>query len=701
MKLHSQLIFLSTLTLALPWAGCEYIREMENTLREGQAQNLLSTTKTIAHSLTYEGKDIFQYNPLSNDVTQAKNNIYAHRLDSKILLDGYIDDWGGLSDEIRYFNNQIETSSNTTGFIACTHKSYLYLFLTVKDNHVIYHTPSKTLANGDRLQLLLKQKNGESREYILQTSAPGKITAQYLIGKNTLNPRLKKEHRVQGKWQDTSEGYNIELRIPLKLIYSNINFAIVDIDSHTDNSPSSWFGTWDYLSNTNNGLLIQTSKYLENILNKFKQDNARLRIANTQGWLLASSGSATNTKPASQNIELNETLLSILNQLYHFIMDSPDSTSDMIKQSQGKLSGNLITQALVKQQSTSWYKPSRSNNAVVSASYPIIIDEQVVAVVIADQSSDAILTLTNKALSRLISFSSIAILISITGLLGYATLLSIRIRRLRNATDEVISPDGIVNNTFSASRTNDELGDLSRSFSTMNTRLSEYTQYLKSLASKLSHELRTPLAIVQSSLDNLSEKNIPKDARIYAQRAKDGSERLSNIITAMSEASRVEQSIQSTDLETFNICDVINSGTAAYKDIFPKRIFNNTGCENKFLVHGSPELIIQLLDKLINNAVSFSQENSEIKINTLNKKNHIFVSIINKGSLLPDNMKSQLFDSMVSIRKQKSETPHLGLGLYIVKLIMDAHKGTISARNLEDESGVEFIMQFPVSNLKH
>ncbi len=55
MKLHTQLIFLSMLTLALPWAGCEYIREMENTLRDGQAQSLLSTTKTIAQSLSYEG----------------------------------------------------------------------------------------------------------------------------------------------------------------------------------------------------------------------------------------------------------------------------------------------------------------------------------------------------------------------------------------------------------------------------------------------------------------------------------------------------------------------------------------------------------------------------------------------------------------------------------------------------------------------
>ncbi len=697
MKLHTQLIFLSSLTLVLPWAGCEYIREMESTLREGQAQSLLSTTKTIAHSLSYEGKDIFQYNQLTENKTRVQDNIYAYRLDRKILLDGYADDWGRLIDEIHYFNNQIESEKdNTAGLVAATYKSYLYLYLTVKDHQVIYHKPSNSLINGDRLQLLLKQKNGKSRKYILQTSAPGNISARYITGKNSLNPLLKKENRIQGKWQDTSDGYNIELRIPLKLIPSNINLSIIDIDKNIETSSSGWFGTWDYLTDKNNGLLIQTSRDLETLLNKFKQDNARLRIANIQGWLLASAGSAKVKNPVNQNIELNDTLLSILNQLYHFIMDSPDYTEEAIKQSQGKLSGDIIKQALANKESTSWYKPIRSNNAIVSASYPVVIDEQVVAVVIADQSSDAILTLTNKALSRLISLSSIAILISITGLLGYATFLSFRIRKLRNATDHIISSDGTVNHKFTASKAKDELGDLSRSFSTMNNRLSEYTQYLKSLASKLSHELRTPLAVVQSSLDNLAEKDIPEDAKTYAQRAREGSERLSKIITTMSEASRVEQSIESTDPETFNICDIINSSTEAYRDIYPQREFNKTGCNNIFLINGSPELIVQMLDKIISNAVSFSPENSKITIKTSANKNHIIISIINKGSLLPEHMKTQLFDSMVSIREQKTDQPHLGLGLYIVKLIVDAHKGIIFAQNLNDNSGVEFIIKLPV-----
>jgi hypothetical protein len=241
-KLRTQLIILSLLTLSLPWAGCEYIREMESTLRDGQAQNLLTTTKTIAHVLSYEGTELFEYDKLVSDNNQAENNIYAFALDSKIVLDGYPDDWGALWDQFRYFPDQLDNGNapgNSSGFIAAGNKSYIYLFLTVKDDRVMYHDPAKGLVNGDRLQLLLEQKNGHPRRYILQTSAPGKITAMYVRNPESLNPSIRREPRIHGQWQDTAEGFNMEIRIPRRLLHGHINFARVDVDTDTD-QPDGW-----------------------------------------------------------------------------------------------------------------------------------------------------------------------------------------------------------------------------------------------------------------------------------------------------------------------------------------------------------------------------------------------------------------------------------------------------------------------------
>src|SRR5690606_19178892 len=120
-------------------------------------------------------------------------------------------------------------------------------------------------------------------------------------------------------------------------------------------------------------------------------------------------------------------------------------------------------------------------------------------------------------------------------LLVFATRLSLRIRRLRDDAENSIDSHGRVLGTVSGSEDGDELGDLSRSFADILRRLQQYTGYLEALGGRLSHELRTPVAVVRSSLDNLKQVELPKEARIYLQRAEQGLSRLTTIFARMSE----------------------------------------------------------------------------------------------------------------------------------------------------------------------
>ena len=99
---------------------------------------------------------------------------------------------------------------------------------------------------------------------------------------------------------------------------------------------------------------------------------------------------------------------------------------------------------------------------------------------------------------------SILVDIARTAFLGYATWLSLRIRRLRNAAERALDARGRIAAELPGVAANDESGDLARGFTTLLERLREHTEYLQTLASKLSHELRMPLAVVQSSLENLA-----------------------------------------------------------------------------------------------------------------------------------------------------------------------------------------------------
>ena len=94
-----------------------------------------------------------------------------------------------------------------------------------------------------------------------------------------------------------------------------------------------------------------------------------------------------------------------------------------------------------------------------------------------------------------------------------------------------------------------------------------------------------------------------------------------------------------------------------------------------------------MLDKLVDNAVGFSADGDTIDIGLRQSDEALSISVANPGPALPERMRGQLFDSMVSVRGGK-DSRHLGIGLYIAKLIAEGHGGRISAENTDN--GVEF-----------
>ena len=86
-----------------------------------------------------------------------------------------------------------------------------------------------------------------------------------------------------------------------------------------------------------------------------------------------------------------------------------------------------------------------------------------------------------------------------------------------------------------------------------------------------------------------------------------------------------------------------------------------------------------------------------VRLQRLDKS--VRLSVINQGPPLPETMRDDLFDSMVSVRGSRSDRPHLGLGLYIVRLIADFHDGRVRAENLADARGVAFHITLPLAGL--
>ncbi|MED5235093.1 MAG: ATP-binding protein, partial [Pseudomonadota bacterium] len=183
-------------------------------------------------------------------------------------------------------------------------------------------------------------------------------------------------------------------------------------------------------------------------------------------------------------------------------------------------------------------------------------------------------------------------------------------------------------------------------------------------------------------------------------RAQSGVNRLSTILNSMSEATRLEQAIQQEDLEPFDLVKVISGCIAGYEHAYSHRRFSFTHNADTARILGSPELTAQMFDKVIANAVDFSEKESEIQVSITVKDKQAELTISNTGPLLPEGMRSQLLQSMVSVRKendvQNASSPHLGLGLYIANIIMTFHKGQLSLFNRKDSTGVVVSARFPL-----
>jgi dedicated sortase system histidine kinase len=610
------------------------------------------------------------------------DQLYGHRLDAAPLIDGYVNDWSLPPDSLR----QIRGADGPIRFVTGLHGRYLYMYAAVTDKNVVYASPASIAVDdgppyADRVVLVSANPPIASERLMFAAEAPGPVIA-LLRSSFGFGP----EPAVQARWQDVAGGYQVEARIPVNLLGTHLGINVVNTagTSEPGARSSSFAGQVP-------GPFVTISPDLTALAERLVQPGTRMLITDRNGWRIAAVGSPGTSAQPSQGAVSNW-----LRIAYKALVEPGTEPAFAEPDPSGRERQPYITAALDGRSEESWFRSLDSGRAIVAVAEPVSGNGGTVGAVVLQQGTDAILSLRNEGLARLMNVTIVATLLVAAGLLGYATWLSRRIRRLSLAAEDAVEGDAIRTSLPSAD-SGDEIGDLSRSFSYVLGQLADYNDYLRSLASKLSHELRTPLAIVTSSLENLEHEGLEGAPADYTARAKDGAERLRRILNAMSEANRVEEIMQHAEPEEFELENVVSPTVDAYRDVYPERRFEFDFIPGATTVRGSPELLIQMLDKLVDNAADFSGAGDTIRIRLEPGDASVVLSVHNPGPPLPERMRSQLFDSMVSVRATGSDK-HLGLGLYVARLIAEGHGGRITAGNSDD--GVRFSVILPVADAK-
>lgn len=694
MKLRGQLMLVTSLVIVLPLLGLQFVAQVEKLLRQGQEQALIDSARALATVV-----------PRPSSGEAGAMPLYVHTARQPLLLDGYGDDWAAWLDVTerlgpggrrqhsamaapgqRYPDGAAASDGTRSddrwpvSLALAQSPAGLHLLLQVTDADTRFAGAEGR--PGDHVELRFGGPRGESSLRIVPT-APGRFTRAAEPGGRPM---------VQGVWQALARGWNLELRIPLRDRPDRIGVSVFDVDGD-DFNPREF-------SIAGRVPLVAADPGLSDELQSLLPGGVRAWLVTPGGYVLARADRAlSGASGGDRSPSVWQTLL--------FERLAGDALSRLPPPAPftARLAGSDLDAARAGEVAPLWMleRDSERPGARVRVAMPLATgnDAKQPPLLVLERDADAMLVLASDAVLRLAGVSLLIFVATAAVLLAFAWRLSSRIRRLQRSTEAAVAADGKVVAAPETLKGGDEIAALSASMTSLLDRLRVHQQYLGTLADRLSHELRTPLTMIGSSLDNLADQvgsggAFDRDqAMLYLARAGQGNRRLNRIFGAMTQAARLEEALIDEPFEPFDLAELAADYCAARRDACTDHELKFEGPGRSVRVNGSRDLVAQLLDKLVDNALDFATAGSAIRVSVRWAGDTARLEVENDGPSIDPASAAELFEPMVSWRKSGAEQPHLGLGLFIARLIAQRHGGRMLARAIP--GGSAFSLELPLS----
>lgn len=247
---------------------------------------------------------------------------------------------------------------------------------------------------------------------------------------------------------------------------------------------------------------------------------------------------------------------------------------------------------------------------------------------------------------------------------------------------------------------NNELAQLGRAFNDMADSLDVLESSRRNFVSNVSHELKTPMTSIGGFIDGILDGTIPKEKADYYLNIVSGEiRRLSRLVVTMLNMSKIESGSFEMKPRNYDVSDQIIHILLTFEQKIEEKNIEIIGLDElkPTYIVADIDMIYQVIYNIFDNAVKFANQDGYIKVTMIESENEIEVHIKNSGIGIKSEELSKVFQRFYKVDKSRSlDVKGAGLGLYIVKMMVEMHSGKIWAKS-EDEQSAEFIFTLPKS----
>jgi len=690
-RLGSKLLLAGCVLLLIPWLGLQSLRAMQQFLTDGQAEAQLLTASGIA-ALLHGRRDLFDDNPAS---TSQLAELPLYPLPGRILLDGFAEDWQGLEQHSKDYG---EAPGPQFSLILGENKQRIYGLLKVRDTSPVYRHPAYLrLDHSDHVRFYFKDASNNEERLLITFEGSGKITAYSVDEDWRIATPGNPDYRLQGHVDIDAGGYNIEFSLPLSMlgVQRQLGLAVADVDDPRQRTIAHISRTFPQINQGDYNRVLIRSVATEAIIQGLKKEEAQIWIFDSAlnvraiaGGLAAHREDYLNTEEQRSTPLWQSFIDAILGKLVGATSGQLEDFDPLQTLSRDDA---LLHSAITGLGSTQRRPSLDGRHEIIAAAQPIFDGDKVIGAVLIEQSTATILSLQRRSLQHIALLSLLSLSAIVIVLLLFSARLTWRITRLGSDTNKASDERGRMRQSTEIRGTHagDEIGELSRNIEQLLARLNRYQQFLSAIPRTLRHEINNPLNTAATSLEHLQAQGSDKT---YVDSAQRGLQRISAIVDSLAEAASLEDALGSDEILPINLSALLTTYINNQNNRCHQKIELSTP-EDAVWIQGSDIHIEQLLDKLLDNAIDFSTPGKVIEVSLRTDKNHCFIGVKNYGPTITETELAalfQLFHSRRNPEQVNSGEQHLGLGLYIARLICERHGGDLSVENLSSDDGVVF-----------